>query len=653
MAVVTILETATVTSTIQQSAADTTVADITVETTSSPDAAIVTEMQGPPGAPGPAGAAGSPGVSGPAGPAGPASIVPGPPGPPGATGGTGPQGPAGPASTVPGPPGATGPAGPTGPAGAASTVPGPAGPTGPTGATGPASTVPGPAGPQGIQGVKGDTGATGATGAQGPQGNPGLSGLVPNYIVKASSATAGVTSAILYDDGSGIGVGTTTPSADGQTNMNLVVRTNVAGGASNIKSWGLSAARFSMQTATADASYLMMLVDGGTDSYMRFGGGGACRRTIYYADDHTWGANTGADKMRLDTAGNLGLGVTPSPWASFRAIDIAGGAIGCYTPTSNNIGLYANTYFDGSYYRYKIAAPSSYYNLGVVGEHSWFTAASGAVGGIAAHYERMRITNSGLVGIGTANPEYTFHAYNSGLFGPNTGVDNVGQLSVNGGPGRSCAVSWHENMVIKANMFYYPPTAQTYLDAESVSFRSPGGTDRFYFQASQFFAVGAMDLGYPTYPWNAVYANNGVIQPSDEREKEWLGELSAAELAAAKTIARGIGKYRWLDTALGADQHIGVKAQALVAAMAEQGLDALSYGFVHYYEWDETPEVPAVAPVKEERGADGEITVYADPGFSGTPARPAGTRYGVNYAEVALFIAAAQEQRLAALELSA
>jgi hypothetical protein len=126
-------------------------------------------------------------------------------GPPGATGPTGPSGPQG--ATGPGGlSGATGPAGPSG-------SPGPTGPTGSPGGIGPQ----GPSGPTGANGStgatgpQGPTGSNGATGATGPTGTFGVTGTTGQTI--HHNGTTWVNSSALFNDGSKIGVGTTsTPS---------------------------------------------------------------------------------------------------------------------------------------------------------------------------------------------------------------------------------------------------------------------------------------------------------------------------------------------------------------------------------------------------------------------------------------------------------
>lgn len=105
-----------------------------------------------------------------------------------------------------GPAGTTGATGPAGANGAQ-------GPTGPAGANG-LNGATGPQGANGTNGTNGSNGATGPTGPTGPAGSGsgggGLSGTT-NYIVKFTSANTGG-NALLYDNGSGIGIGTVSPS---------------------------------------------------------------------------------------------------------------------------------------------------------------------------------------------------------------------------------------------------------------------------------------------------------------------------------------------------------------------------------------------------------------------------------------------------------
>ena len=91
------------------------------------------------------------------------------------------------------------------------------GPTGPTGVTG-------PTGATGSTGLTGATGATGSSGAAGPTGAQGVTGIqgatgatgfaningTTNYVVKFTAPTTGGNSQI-YDNGTNVGIGTTSP----------------------------------------------------------------------------------------------------------------------------------------------------------------------------------------------------------------------------------------------------------------------------------------------------------------------------------------------------------------------------------------------------------------------------------------------------------
>ncbi len=116
-----------------------------------------------------------------------------------------------------GPTGAAGTTGATGPTGAGTT--GATGPTGATGATGTGMGPTGPTGPTGLAGtagVTGPAGTNGATGATGPAGTGSVSGTV-NYVAKFTTATA-VGNSLIYDNGTDVSIGTSSPVALFQVN---------------------------------------------------------------------------------------------------------------------------------------------------------------------------------------------------------------------------------------------------------------------------------------------------------------------------------------------------------------------------------------------------------------------------------------------------
>ena len=124
----------------------------------------------------------------------------------GPIGPTGPQGPQGPTGAI-GAPGATGATGPQGPIG----LMGPQGPQGPVGSAGP-------------QGPSGATGPEGPIGPQGPAGSANITGTT-NSVVKFTGATSGGDSQ-MFDNGTSVGVGTTTPAASAKLDVAGAVNTS-------------------------------------------------------------------------------------------------------------------------------------------------------------------------------------------------------------------------------------------------------------------------------------------------------------------------------------------------------------------------------------------------------------------------------------------
>ena len=160
------------------------------------------------------------------------------------------------------------------------------------------------------------------------------------------------------------------------------------------------------------------------------------------------------------------------------------------------------------------------------------------------------------------------------------------------------------------------------------------------------YSVGSSALAYST-----IYARTGAINTSDARMKCDFHELNPAEIAAARDIARAIGVYRWRDAVEekgdAAREHIGPTVQRAIEIMQAHGLDPFNYGFICHDAWEQqTVEHPAVKAAL----ANGEYPAIEARAAYTEVALEAGDRYAFRYDELAMFIAAGQEARLAALE---
>jgi hypothetical protein len=138
----------------------------------------------------------------------------------------------------------------------------------------------------------------------------------------------------------------------------------------------------------------------------------------------------GTEAMRLDSAGNMGLGVTPSAWASPFANGVFEFSGGFLAPSVANqtFRLGQNHYYNGSSYIYKANGPASAY-IQNSGAHAWLNAASGTAGNTISFTQAMTLDASGNLGtngqtspgtfqnagitVGTGNTNYGVNIYSS------------------------------------------------------------------------------------------------------------------------------------------------------------------------------------------------------------------------------------------------
>jgi len=211
-------------------------------------------------------------------------------------------------------------------------------------------------------------------------------------------------------------------------------------------------------------------------------------------------------------------------------------------------------------------------------------------------------------------------------------------------------------------------------------------------------------LGWSANRATVVYSATGAINTSDERAKRFrLGDalteaLTEAELRAARRIAAELRWWQWIEEIdrKGEDAarwHFGPSAQAVARILMDEGIEqaqdidlpadqflpedqrpSFRTAFLCFDTWENvwedeyedvtTPHrVPVGERVSAVLGADG--TPIREPVFEDQEQKsrratgnkvlvtPAGNRFGLRVDQLALFLLAAQEQRLAALEAAA
>ena len=113
--------------------------------------------------------------------------------------------------------------------------------------------------------------------------------------------------------------------------------------------------------------------------------------------------NGTTDNFIVTETGNVGIGVAPSAWSSFKAIDIGTSGAAFYGSGAAS-GVTANAYYDGSVYRYKASQAACNYQQQIgPGIHAWFVAPSGTAGNAITFTQALTLDGSGNLLVGTTS----------------------------------------------------------------------------------------------------------------------------------------------------------------------------------------------------------------------------------------------------------
>jgi hypothetical protein len=136
------------------------------------------------------------------------------------------------------------------------------------------------------------------------------------------------------------------------------------------------------------ASKNQIAIGGGTASV-----NAATEINFWTAADQT--TTTGTERMRIDSSGNVGIGVTPESWdSSYVALEVANLSLMARTGGDDTY-LSSNAYYDGAW-KYKTTDPATRHIMNN-GTHTFNVAASGTADAAITFTTAMTIDNDGYV----------------------------------------------------------------------------------------------------------------------------------------------------------------------------------------------------------------------------------------------------------------
>ena len=211
----------------------------------------------------------------------------------------------------------------------------------------------------------------------------GTGGYVPLAWTVSGSEAMRLTS-------TGLGIGTSSPS------QKLEVNTAVVGISTPV--------RISNSSATTNGRGAGLEFFGASNTFGRIEGfwaGSDEQVRLFSTGSMTFSSGGTTERMRLDSAGNLGLGVTPSAWNVYDRVLQIGSSASIYTSGVSEANFGANQYYNSGFKYLGTGLATRYCQ--VDGTHRWYYAPSGTAGTGITFTQAMTLDASGNLGVGTTS----------------------------------------------------------------------------------------------------------------------------------------------------------------------------------------------------------------------------------------------------------
>jgi hypothetical protein len=210
------------------------------------------------------------------------------------------------------------------------------------------------------------------------------------FALQAANAANSVQFPLLLNpSGGNVGIGTSSPTQLFHVQKNQAAYT-----------W----ARVDNQSSSASAYSGWMLGAFGNSWGMAIGSSAANSNALTWVLD---AGGTNSEKMRLDSSGNLGLGVTPRAWNSdYRAFNYGSAGLLYGRVGTQEVAIGTNWLRNaGASFVYAANGFASYYAQDA-GIHKWLTAPSGTAGNAISFTQAMTLDASGNLSIAATSPVF-------------------------------------------------------------------------------------------------------------------------------------------------------------------------------------------------------------------------------------------------------
>ena len=186
---------------------------------------------------------------------------------------------------------------------------------------------------------------------------------------------------------------------------------------------------------------------------------------------------SGAERMRIDANGNVGIGLIPNTWSTGKAVELGFEGNALWGNAADEIIVSQNAYYNSGW-KYATTRAASHYSQ-YNGAHRWFTAASGTADTAITWTQAMTLDANGNVGIGDSSP--------TAVTSNATTLEIKGRVTTKGG---AIKLNSSDESI---NSFIYPDSTNglsiNMLTAHPMRFLT-SGTERMRIDSSGNVAIG-------------------------------------------------------------------------------------------------------------------------------------------------------------------